>query len=79
MDLSDMINLWGPGTLTDRLISFVATGIPYNGTGVFWPQYTLSERQQLNVQNDSSFTVEDDTFRSEGINLLMALNIQFPE
>lgn len=79
MDLSDLLNIWGPGDLTDRLISFVTRGNPNNGTGVFWPQWTVLAPHQLNIQNDSSFTVEDDTFRSEGINLLMALNIQYPE
>ncbi|OCH86430.1 carotenoid ester lipase precursor [Obba rivulosa] len=78
-DISDLINLYGPGDLTDRLINFVAHGNPNNGTGIFWPQWTISAPHQLNIQNDSSFTIEDDTFRSEGINLLMALNIQFPE
>ncbi|OCH89486.1 alpha/beta-hydrolase [Obba rivulosa] len=78
-DISDLINLYGPGDLTDRLIYFTARENPNNGTGVFWPQYTIEERLQLNIQNDSSFTIEPDTFRSEGINLLLELNIQFPE
>ncbi|OCH92511.1 alpha/beta-hydrolase [Obba rivulosa] len=79
LDLSDLLNIWGSGDLTDRLINFVAHGDPNNGSGIFWPQWTIHTLHQLNVQNDSSFTMEDDTFRSEGINLMMALNIQFPE
>ncbi|EMD39462.1 hypothetical protein CERSUDRAFT_91971 [Gelatoporia subvermispora B] len=79
MDLTDLFNMYGPGDLTDRLISFATTGDPNNGTGIYWPQWSVSSPHQLNIQNDSSFTVEDDTFRTEGINLLMALNIQYPE
>ncbi|EMD33609.1 hypothetical protein CERSUDRAFT_117711 [Gelatoporia subvermispora B] len=78
-DLSDLLNLYGPGDLTDYLINFVARGNPNNGSGFFWPQWTKSDPNQLNIQNDSSLTIEPDTFRSEGINLLMALNIQYPE
>ncbi|EMD36549.1 hypothetical protein CERSUDRAFT_106383 [Gelatoporia subvermispora B] len=79
VDLTDLFNMYGPGDLTDRLISFVTTGNPNNGTGIDWPQWSITKPHQLNIQNDSSFTVEDDTFRAEGINLLMALNIQYPE
>ncbi|OCH92514.1 carotenoid ester lipase precursor [Obba rivulosa] len=79
VDLSDLLNIWGPGDLTDRLINFVATGNPNHGSGVYWPQWTISAPHQLNIHNDSSFTVEDDDFRAEGIELLMALNIQHPE
>ncbi|EMD33597.1 hypothetical protein CERSUDRAFT_117697 [Gelatoporia subvermispora B] len=79
IDLSDMLNIWGPGTLTDRLVSFVTHGNPNNGTGINWPQWTISAPHQLNIQNDSSFTIEPDTFRAAGMNLLISLNIQFPE
>ncbi|OCH84708.1 carotenoid ester lipase precursor [Obba rivulosa] len=79
VDLSDLLNIWGPGDLTDRVINFVAHGNPNNSSGVFWPQWTIPAPHQLNIQNDSSFTVEGDRFRTEGIDLLMALSIQFPE
>ncbi|OCH92476.1 carotenoid ester lipase precursor [Obba rivulosa] len=78
-DLSDLLNLYGPGDLTDYLINFAAHGTPNNGSGFFWPQWTKAEPHQLNIANDSSLSIEPDTFRSEGINLLMALNIQYPE
>ncbi|EMD33621.1 hypothetical protein CERSUDRAFT_125904 [Gelatoporia subvermispora B] len=79
IDLSDLLNIWAPGDLTDRLIFFVANGNPNNGSGLVWPQWTVQVPNQLNIANDSSFTIEPDTFRTEGINLLMSLNIQFPE
>ncbi|EMD36405.1 hypothetical protein CERSUDRAFT_95717 [Gelatoporia subvermispora B] len=79
LDLTDLFNIWGPGDLTDRLISFANTQNPNNGTGIDWPQWSISAPHQLNIHNDSSFTVEDDTFRAEGIDLLMTLNIQYPE
>ena len=74
-----MFNIWGPGDLTDRLVNFVARGDPNNGTGIEWPRWTKTSLNQLAVANDSSFSIEEDNFRSEGMNLLMELNIQYPE
>jgi len=74
-----LVHIWGPGDLTDRLIDFVATGTPNNGTGIFWPQWTVAAPHQLNVQNDSLITIADDTFSSTVINLLLTLNIEHPE
>ncbi|EMD37677.1 hypothetical protein CERSUDRAFT_94679 [Gelatoporia subvermispora B] len=78
-DLSEMLNIWGPGSLTDRLISFATYNTPNNNSGVQWREWTIPEPHQLNVQNDSSFTEGMDTFRAEGTSLLRALNIQHPE
>ncbi|OCH92484.1 alpha/beta-hydrolase [Obba rivulosa] len=79
--VTDDLNLYGPGALTDYLINFVALGTPNNGTGLVWPKWTKSSPNILTLVNNTEtpLLITDDTFRSEGINLLIALNLQHPE
>ncbi|OCH92465.1 alpha/beta-hydrolase [Obba rivulosa] len=77
---TDLLNLYGPGDLTDYLINFVALGNPNNGTGVVWPQWKATSPKILTIANDSvPLTIIDDTFREEGINLLISLLLQNPQ
>ncbi|EMD33580.1 hypothetical protein CERSUDRAFT_98146 [Gelatoporia subvermispora B] len=77
---TDLVNLFGPGELTDYLINFVAHGDPNNGTGLFWPRWTATSPQVLVIANGSTpLTIANDTFREEGTNLLISLLLENPQ
>ncbi|OCH92464.1 alpha/beta-hydrolase [Obba rivulosa] len=77
---TDLLNLYGPGELTDYLINFVALGNPNNGTGLFWPQWNATSPQILTVANESEpLSIIDDSFREKGMNLLMSLLLKNPQ
>ncbi|OCH92486.1 alpha/beta-hydrolase [Obba rivulosa] len=77
---TDLLNLYGPGVLTDYLINFVARGDPNNGTGLFWPQWKTTAPNILTIANESvPLSIMDDTFREEGMNLLISLLLQNPQ
>ncbi|EMD33632.1 hypothetical protein CERSUDRAFT_159848 [Gelatoporia subvermispora B] len=78
--VTDLLDIYAPGTLTDYLINFVAFGQPDNGTGIYWPRWIKSSPKILSFTNDSvPVEIIDDTFREEAINLVVSLNLAHPE
>ena len=77
---SDILNIYGPGDLTDYLIHFVTNLDPNGGSSPQWPQYTTSSRQLLTFLDDpvTNITITRDTYRTDGMEFLTKLSLAHP-
>ena len=79
---SDILNIYGPGDLTDYLIHFATNLDPNGGSSVQWPQYTASSRQLVtfldNPVNNITITITQDTYRTDGMELLTEISLAHP-
>ncbi|GJE92593.1 Lipase 4 [Phanerochaete sordida] len=71
---TDLLNVYGPGDMTDYLVNFVNNLDP-NGPGLLhWPAFTEAERQLLTFQDgDVPLAISLDDFRAEGMALFTRL------
>ncbi|KAF7365669.1 Carboxylic ester hydrolase [Mycena venus] len=77
--VSDILNIYFDGELTDYLINF-ATNLDPNGKTVpSWPAYTTAAPNMMTFL-DGLFptTITQDTFRAEAIGFLTNMTLQFP-
>jgi carboxylesterase type B len=77
---SDILNIYGPGDLTDYLIHFVTNLDPNGGSSVQWPQYTTSSRQLLTFLDDpvTNITITQDTYRTDGMEFNTKFSLAHP-
>ncbi|VDB94160.1 unnamed protein product [Peniophora sp. CBMAI 1063] len=75
----DLLNMYGPGDLTDVLINFATNLDPNGKTLINWPAYTV-DSPTLFTLSDGNITqsLTNDTFRVEGIQALLDTELAFP-
>ncbi|KAI0059491.1 alpha beta-hydrolase [Artomyces pyxidatus] len=77
---TDVVNIFGPGDLTDYLIRFAATLDPNGNTGIFWPQFTAEDRKLLTLWDGATpLNITRDTYRVEGTEFLTQLALADPD
>ncbi|KAH7911646.1 Alpha/Beta hydrolase protein, partial [Hygrophoropsis aurantiaca] len=70
---SDVLNVYGPGDMTDYLIRFVVNLDPNVGSqanaAFYWPEYTLQDKQLLTFLDDvaAPLAISTDTYRSQAL------------
>ncbi|EMD35624.1 hypothetical protein CERSUDRAFT_157488 [Gelatoporia subvermispora B] len=75
----DLLDIYGPGDMTDYLVHFVTDLDPNNSTGIFWPQYTVASPQLLTfVDSAPSLEITQDTYRQDAIALMGTLGRKYP-
>jgi len=75
----DLLDIYGPGDMTDYLVNFVNNLDPNNGTGLFWPQYNTASVQMLAFLDGSpSLEIVQDTHREAAISLMETLGQRYP-
>ncbi|OCH90088.1 carotenoid ester lipase precursor [Obba rivulosa] len=76
---TDILNVYGPGDLTDFLVNFVNHLNPNNKTGVKWPQWTSETPLLLTFwDGDVPLNITEDNFRIKGMKLLTDLGQKYP-
>ncbi|KAF8262659.1 carotenoid ester lipase precursor [Lactarius quietus] len=77
---SDILDIYGPGDLTDYLIHFATNLDPNGGASAQWPQYMTSSRKLLTLLDDpvTNITVTQDTYRTDGMEFLTKLSLAHP-
>ncbi|KAN0141650.1 Alpha/Beta hydrolase fold [Lactarius tabidus] len=77
---SDILNIYGPGELTDYLIHFATNLDPNGGSSVQWPQYTTSSRQLLTFLDNpaTNITITQDTYRTDEMEFITKLSLAHP-
>jgi len=79
---SDILDIYGPGDLTDYLIHFVTNLDPNCGARAhaIWPRYTTSSRKLLTLLDDpvTNVTITQDTYRTDGMGYLTKLLLAHP-
>ncbi|OBZ71164.1 Lipase 4 [Grifola frondosa] len=76
---TDILNVYGPSDMTDYLINFVNNLDPNGKTGISWPQYNVASPQLLTfLDGITPLTITSDTYRTDGMNVLTNLSLQFP-
>jgi acetylcholinesterase len=76
---SDLLNVYGPGELTDYLIHFVNYLNPNGNGSVEWPQYTPSNPALMTfLDGPKPQTISHDTFREDAMSYLTSLFLKYP-
>ncbi len=77
---SDLLNIYGPGELTDYLIHFATKLDPNGGSSPQWPPYTTSSRELLTLLDNptANITITQDTYRTEGMEIITELSLAHP-
>ncbi|THH17257.1 hypothetical protein EW146_g3519 [Bondarzewia mesenterica] len=76
---SDLLNVYGPGDMTDYLIHFATNLDPNGNTGINWPMYKNSSPQLLTfLDGNQSLIITQDTYREEGMAYLAQLSLANP-
>ena len=74
-----MLNVYGGGDMADYLIYFVNHLDPNGKTGIAWPKYTTSERQQLTFQDGLvPLAITKDDYRVDAMKHIIKLSIENP-
>ena len=77
--ISDILNVYGDGEMTDYLVRFVANLDPNGNTGINWPQYTPSSPNLLTFLDwPVPLAITQDTFRQEAIAYLTNVTLANP-
>jgi len=79
LHVSDILNIYFDGELTDYLINFATTLNPNGNTVPNWPAYTTKTPNMMTFL-DGLFptTITQDTYRAEAIQFLTNLTLEFP-
>ncbi|KAI0059500.1 alpha/beta-hydrolase, partial [Artomyces pyxidatus] len=76
---TDLVNIYGPGDLTDYLVRFAVTLDPSGDTGIFWPQFTTDDPKLLTLLDGATpLNITSDTYRVEGMEFLTQLSLADP-
>ncbi|KAJ7205198.1 Alpha/Beta hydrolase protein [Mycena pura] len=76
---SDLLNIFGDGSLTDFLVNFATTLDPNGRTVPHWPAYTTATPNLMTLLDGLFPTViTQDTFRASAIQFLTNLTLEFP-
>ncbi|KAI0265658.1 Alpha/Beta hydrolase protein [Gloeopeniophorella convolvens] len=76
---TDLLNIFGPGDMTDYLIRFAATLDPNGNTGTFWPRYTDQSPELLTFLDGATpLTTTEDTYRVPEMEFMTALSLADP-
>ncbi|TCD60884.1 hypothetical protein EIP91_009375 [Steccherinum ochraceum] len=76
---TDLLNVYGPGDLTDYLINFVNNLDPNGPTVLSWPKYDTTSVSLLTLLDGSpSQTITTDTFRKDAIAFDIQLALAHP-
>ncbi|KAI0036079.1 Alpha/Beta hydrolase protein [Vararia minispora EC-137] len=76
---SDVDIVFRPDDMTDYLVRFATTLDPNGGntnaSQIYWPQYTFDEPKMLTFLDEDSLAITEDTFRKEGIQIIIDLSL----
>ncbi|KAI0059490.1 carotenoid ester lipase precursor [Artomyces pyxidatus] len=76
---TDLLDIYGPGILTDYLIRFATTLDPNGDTGIFWPHYTVETPKLLTLWDGATpVNITNDTYRAKGMQFLTELSLADP-
>ncbi|KAJ7660448.1 carotenoid ester lipase precursor [Mycena rosella] len=76
---SDILNVYGPGDLTDYLINFATTLNPNGKTVANWPSYTSAAPNMLTlIDGLITTTITQDTYRAAAMQFLTNITLEFP-
>ncbi|KAJ3486538.1 hypothetical protein NLI96_g4178 [Meripilus lineatus] len=77
---SDILNVYGPGDMTDYLINFVNNLDPNGKTGISWPKYTTASPQILTFSDDlfNPLAISTDTYRKDAMSFVTTLSLANP-
>ncbi|KAH8079812.1 carotenoid ester lipase precursor [Cristinia sonorae] len=76
---TELFNIYGPGDLTDYFVRFVNHLDPNGPDDLFWPQYDARTARLLTlVDGVRTQLVREDTYRKEGMGLLVRLLREHP-
>ncbi|KAH7906742.1 Alpha/Beta hydrolase protein [Hygrophoropsis aurantiaca] len=73
---SDLLNVYGPGDMTDYLIRFVVNLNPNGGgrgnAAFYWPEYSLQDKQLLTFLDSvtTPLAISTDTYRSQALSYI---------
>ncbi|KAI0044198.1 carotenoid ester lipase precursor [Auriscalpium vulgare] len=76
---SDILNVYGPGDMTDYLVRFATNLDPNGGSNLNWPKYTTASPNLLTFLDGLvPQTITPDTYRADGFTYLTQLSLQHP-
>ncbi|KAH7906741.1 Alpha/Beta hydrolase protein [Hygrophoropsis aurantiaca] len=76
---SDLLNVYGPGDMTDYLVRFVTNLQPDGSTGISWPQYTTEAPNMLTFLDGLiPLEITQDTYRMEAIAYITNVTLTYP-
>ncbi|KAH7928750.1 alpha/beta-hydrolase [Leucogyrophana mollusca] len=76
---SDILNVYGPGDMTDYLVRFVSNLEPNGDTGISWPQYTTEAPNMLTFLDGLiPLEVGQDTYRAEAMAYITNVTLTYP-
>ncbi|KAI0265663.1 alpha beta-hydrolase [Gloeopeniophorella convolvens] len=76
---TDLLNVYGPGDMTDYLVRFATTLNPNGNTGIDWPPYTNESPQLLTfLDGPVPLIITNDTHRVPQMELLTKLVLENP-
>ncbi|KAH7928749.1 alpha/beta-hydrolase [Leucogyrophana mollusca] len=76
---SDLLDVYGPGDMTDYLIRFVANLDPNGKSGIYWPEYTTQFPSLLTfLDGPVPLTIIQDTYREDAMNFLTEYSLAYP-
>jgi len=76
---SDLMNVYGPGDMTDYLVRFAANLDPNGNTGITWPRYSIDSPLLLTfLDGPTPLELTNDTYRAEGMKAVTNLSLAYP-
>ncbi|KAI0029235.1 Alpha/Beta hydrolase protein [Vararia minispora EC-137] len=78
---TDILNVYGGGEMADYLIRFAVNLDPNGGNLLTWPKYTTASPNLMTFQDglfEAPLTITQDTFRTQGFNVLTNLSLAYP-
>ena len=79
MHTSDLLNVYGPGDMTDYLIRFVANLDPNGKSGIYWPEYTTQFPSLLTfLDGPVPLKITQDTYRVDATTFLTEFSLAHP-
>ena len=72
-----MLGVYEGSPLATALINFINHHDPNGASGTDWPKYSLDNPKNF-VFGPGNTSVQDDTYRQEGISVLTAVLLQHP-
>ena len=78
--VTDILNIYFGGDLTDFLVHFVTHLDPNGGLSPYWPRYTTSSRKLMTLLDSevTNRTITLDTYRAEGMEFITKLLLAHP-
>ena len=73
---TDLMDIYGPGDLTDALVNFATNLDPNGPTLIDWPAYTVDSPALLTIQDgDVTPQITNDDFRADAMHVLTRVSL----